>query len=76
MSLQVAASQRVYFSKAGEPREGKGRDNSLRLRVLGLFSLEEKAPERPYSSLPSCEEELQENWRGSTVIAQGGMALN
>ena len=32
----------MHFSKAGELWESKGRDNSLRLRELGLFSLEKR----------------------------------
>jgi len=37
-----------------------------RLRELGLFSLEEeKAPGRPYCSLPVPEGGLQESWRGT-----------
>ena len=35
-----------------------------RLRGLGLFSLE-KAPERPYSSLPVLKGGLQERWGGT-----------
>jgi len=40
-----------HLSYEGRPRE------------LGLFSLAEKAPERPYSSLSVPEGGLQEGWR-------------
>jgi len=36
-----------------------------RLRELGLFSLEEKALGRPYSSLTAPEGGLQKSWRGT-----------
>jgi len=53
-----------------------------RLRALGLVRPgEEKAPGRPYSSLPVPEGGLQERWRqtflaGCVVIKQGLMVLN
>ena len=37
----------------------------VRLRELGLFSLEKRGSGRPYSSLPLHEGDLQESWGGT-----------